>query len=70
MKDSLKKPIDTAGHYVGMTTAAAGMMATGSAGIGLVGYGLGYGLTKIGKAMKSAPSGRHSALNDSQFGKK
>jgi hypothetical protein len=66
----MKKPIDTAGHYAGMATAAAGMIATGSAGMGLVGYGLGYGLTKIGKAMKSAPSGRHSALNDQQFGKK
>lgn len=68
------KPISVGGHYAGMATAAAGMLATGSAAMGLVGYGLGYGLTALGKAYKSAPSesGRqaHNALNENQFGKK
>jgi hypothetical protein len=69
MRDALNKPISTAGHYTGMATAAAGMLATGNAGMGLVGYGLGYGLTAIGKAYKESPhaGGRHSATSDAQF---
>jgi hypothetical protein len=70
-KNAMSKPISTGGHYMGMATAAAGMLATGSAAMGLVGYGTGYALHAIGQMAKESPNagGRHRALNDKQFGK-
>ena len=68
-KDAMNKPISTAGHYTGMATALGAGIATGNAAMALVGYGVGYGLTALGKEYKESPhaGGRHSVTSDTQF---
>jgi hypothetical protein len=71
-RDAINKPINAAAHYTGMAAAAAGALSTGNAAMGLVMYGTGYGLTRLAQMSKESPNagGRHSALNDKQFGEK
>ena len=74
LKDFMNKPISAAGHYTGMAAAVGAGVATGHAGMALVGYGLGQGAVALKKAYDESPhaGGRkaHNALDERQFGKK
>ena len=75
VKDFMNKPINTFGHYAGAAAAGAAMVSSGNAAVGIPVYLGVLGASAAFKAAKDAPSeaelqGRHSALNNTQFGKK